>query len=315
VSPQAVIPTNTMEDLALADIIKANKLAKKKLQKKKPGGVQQGGVKKAKNKQNVKAKNKQNFKPKNQQNFKAKNQQNFKAKKQQQGGKKKQNVQNGFQAKKNWRPKAANNIVKNFKSFNKPAAAAPQIKTGPAKIQIRNLDFGVTEADVQELFAEFGTLKKAAIHFTAQGTSMGVADLIYARRADAVKAIKQYNNVQLDGRPMKITMQENQQQVAKKPNILKRLTRGAAPISRGDGRGNLKGRGALRGNFKPRGGQRGTFKPRGGQRGTFKQRGGAVAKKGAKKPVKKQGKKKQVKKEVTIEDLDKQLDAYIQAKA
>merc|ERR1712121_161424 len=107
-------------------------------QKKKPGGVQQGGVKKAKNKQNVKAKNKQNFKPKNQQQG-GKKKQNV-----QQGGKKKQNVQNGFQAKKNWRPKAANNIVKNFKSFNKPAAA-PKIKTGPAKIQIRNLDFGVTE--------------------------------------------------------------------------------------------------------------------------------------------------------------------------
>jgi len=314
-----------MADASLADYIKANKIKPNRNPgapnkgPKKPGQqknnlkkTKQGGVKKAKNQQNVK---------------KAKKQQNVN-RNQQKGGKKKKNVQNGFmggQAKK-WRPQAANNIVKNFQSFKKPAAPQVQVKTGPAKIQITNLDFNVTEQDVQELFAEFGSLKKSAIHFTSEGKSMGVADLVYGRRADAIKAIKQYNGVQLDGRPMKISIQEQQQLQAKKPNILKRLSQGAKPISRGGGRGNFRGgRGALRGTFKPRGGggggQRGTFKTR-GQRGTFKQRGGArggargggaqQAKKGAKKQVKK---KKPVKKEVTVEDLDKQLDAYIQAKS
>lgn len=318
-----------MADSSLAEYIKANKIKpnrnpgapnkgpKKPGQQKKNKNqnlqkTKQGGVKKAKNQQNVK---------------KGKNQQNVKKGKNQQNVKKAKNQMNGFvggQATKKWRPKAANNIVKNFQSFNKPAAPQVQIKTGPAKIQITNLDFNVTEDDVKELFGEFGGLKKAAIHFTAQGKSMGVADLVYARRADAIKAIKQYNGVQLDGRPMKIHLQDQQQQQQqpKKPNILKRLSRGAAPITKGM-RGNTKGRGNLRGTFKPRGqrgtfkargGQRGAFNNRGGQRGTFKQRGGArggAAAKGAKKQVK----KKQVKKEVTVEDLDKQLDAYIQAKS
>jgi hypothetical protein len=32
----------------------------------------------------------------------------------------------------------------------------------------------------------------------------GAAEVVFARRADAVAAVKKYNNVQLDGKPMKI---------------------------------------------------------------------------------------------------------------
>ncbi|GMJ00788.1 hypothetical protein like AT5G59950 [Hibiscus trionum] len=161
-------------------------------------------------------------------------------------------------------------------AFQGQAGRAPAIETG-TKLYISNLDYGVSNDDVKELFSEVGDLKRFTIHYDRSGRSKGTAEVVFSRRTDALAAVKRYNNVQLDGKPMKIEI------------VGTNVSTPAAPLAANGTFGNSNG--------APRGGQgRGFGRQRGGVGGRGFGRG--------------RGRGKGRGEKVSAEDLDADLEKY-----
>ncbi|XP_058099115.1 THO complex subunit 4A-like [Magnolia sinica] len=163
-----------------------------------------------------------------------------------------------------------------------PAVRASAIETG-TKLYISNLDYGVSNEDIKELFSEVGDLKRYSIHYDRSGRSKGTAEVVFSRRADAAAAFKRYNNVQLDGKPMKIEIVGTN---IVTPAAIPQVANGSSGNPTSIARSGLQGRGVSMG--RPRGGG-------GGGRGFS--RGGRGQGRG-------RGEQK------TAEDLDAELEKY-----
>ncbi|KAH9675429.1 THO complex subunit 4D [Citrus sinensis] len=210
------------------------------------------------------------------------------------------------------------------------AAGISGIEVG-TKLYVSNLHPGVTNDDIRELFSEIGELKRYAIHFDKNGRPSGSAEVVYARRSDAFAALKRYNNVLLDGKPMKIEVVGTNAEIPLQARVnvtgvngrRKRTVvmtsgsgnaGGAAAINHGPGLWSVKlylvccdvpsqgRRGGLRRSSQGRGRGQGQGRGRGrgggggGGRGRGRGRGRG------------QGKKNPVDK--SADDLDKELDNY-----
>ncbi|KAL5360525.1 hypothetical protein BJX96DRAFT_175382 [Aspergillus floccosus] len=74
-----------------------------------------------------------------------------------------------------------------------------------SKIMVSGLPSDVNEANIKEYFSKSaGPVKRVMLTYNQNGTSRGIASIVFSKPDTAAKAAKDLNGLLVDGRPMKI---------------------------------------------------------------------------------------------------------------
>ncbi|KAL2865097.1 uncharacterized protein BJX67DRAFT_359244 [Aspergillus lucknowensis] len=98
--------------------------------------------------------------------------------------------------------------VKKTTKSAKPAGKAVPNGHPPStesKIMVSGLPADVNEANIKEYFSKSaGPVKRVMLTYNQNGTSRGIASIVFSKPDTAAKAAKDLNGLLVDGRPMKI---------------------------------------------------------------------------------------------------------------
>ncbi|KAE8160955.1 hypothetical protein BDV40DRAFT_301805 [Aspergillus tamarii] len=104
-------------------------------------------------------------------------------------------------------PAAVGGVKKSTKAA-KPVGKAAQAghpMSTESKIMVSGLPSDVNEANIKEYFSKSaGPVKRVMLTYNQNGTSRGIASIVFSKPDTAAKAAKDLNGLLVDGRPMKI---------------------------------------------------------------------------------------------------------------
>ncbi|CAG7977458.1 unnamed protein product [Penicillium salamii] len=167
-------------------------------------------------------------------------------------------------------------VKKSTKATPKPAHPTPVTHSASSKILVSGLPSDVSEGNVKEYFTKSaGPVKRVMLTYNQNGTSRGIASIIFNKPDTAAKAAKELNGLLVDGRPMKIEVvfdashapvapaakplteriaQKARPKSAAAPAKAKKDTKNTATAEKGSRRGNRAagGRGRNPGRGKPK---------------------------------------------------------------
>jgi len=228
------------------------------------------------------------------------------------------------------------------------SAASSRLEAG-SSILVSNLDTVVSAEDVKTIFGALGEVVKAVVNYDKDGTSLGTAEVTFAKPDDAQKAVEEYDGAEVDGRAMYIKVistllppppkqlvvtpsaakiaqqqmyqqqaqhqQQHQQHQQQQHQYAPRPSRSSPRqfnVVRGNGRGRgTRGRGAPASSGQSNRGRNAPARGRGGGGGGGSSNGSSGRGRGAGRGRGRGGSSRGGKqKDVSAKDLDAELDSY-----